>query len=50
MEKKNKRTKLSITIDAEIYNKFVEKLEKECVNKSKLFDKLIKDWLDVSLE
>ena len=46
MNKKNRRIKLSITIDNEIYKKFEEKIEKECLNKSKLFDKLIKNWLN----
>jgi len=45
MEKKNKRTKLSITINTELYEKFEKKIEKDCINKSKLFDKFIKDWV-----
>ena len=43
---KKKRTKLSITIDSELIELFEKKIENDCVNKSKLFDKLIKDWLD----
>ena len=46
VKKKNKRTKLSITIDSELLELFEEKIENNCVNKSRLFDKLIKDWLD----
>jgi len=44
-KKIKRRTKLSITIDSEIYEIFDKKISQECLNKSKLLDKLISDWL-----
>ena len=43
--KTKKRTKLSITIDTDIYNKFEESIKEHCIDKSLLFDKFLSDWL-----
>jgi len=46
MKKIKKRTKLSITIDNEIYSKFEETIKDKCIDKSMLFDKFISEWLE----
>jgi len=46
MKKKGRKTKDFYTIDPDLFERFVQIIESEQLNKSKVIEKLIRSWVE----